>query len=75
MLLDPDLFGLDREHETYKRVLNEFFIEASLLVSLRHVNVIRVYGVSMDALGIPWMLLELGDLPLDKVFEEDYLCV
>lgn len=67
MFIDPRIYGVTRGDRNYCKFLNDFFAEASLLVSLRHVNVIRVYGVVTDAEGIPWMLLELADMPLDQV--------
>lgn len=67
MLLEPVEWGVYPGHADYNRVPDEFFAEASMLVSLRHVNVIRVYGVAYDATGVPWMLLELADMNLEKV--------
>lgn len=67
MLVDPETQGVIRGSESYLKSLREFFTEASMLVSLRHVNVIRVYGVSTDSEGIPWLLMEVADFTLDKV--------
>lgn len=66
-LVEPADWGVHPGHPEYKRALKEFIKETSVLASLRHVNVIRVYGVAYDADGVPWRLLEPGDVSLEKV--------
>lgn len=75
MLIDPSTYGVVPGSVHFRNFIKEFFDEASMLVSLRHVNVIRVYGVSYDAAGIPWMLLELADMPLDTVRSVEIACL
>lgn len=67
MLIDPATYGILRGNPDYTRFLEEFYSEASLLSSLRHVNIIRMYGVATDLEGIPWILMEPGDMSLDTV--------
>ena len=67
-LQNPALFGIVTGSADYRKAVAELLGEAEMLMSLRHANVLRFYGMCVDAASATpkWIVIEKADATLER---------
>ena len=72
MLQNPSEFDLTTDSPEYSKFIDDLCAEAEMLVALRHGNIVRFYGLCVDAItAVPkWIVVEQADCTLERYLLE-----